>query len=298
MATTLNITGLTEYVAQKRDELIVKAAAGSRSLDFIDLYPGVKHKEAIHFLDSEVEAQDGSSCGFSPNGSDTFSDKTIEVKLVKYEKSWCYKDFKEKFMNYQLQWEAGRQTLPFEEKLAESNLNAIHDANEDMIWNGNSGLSISGVVELVSASTAVSAVTFSTGNTIIEKVDTMVASIPNRAFKVGAPVYLFMSETDFRAYIKALNDTCCANIPIIDAANDTIKYPGDSRVTLVPIAALEGQGVMIASPKSEIIYGTDIEDADAVYRLWFNEETEKFNFRVLFAMGVALRYEDLIVLGA
>ena len=50
MATVLDLSGLTEYIQVNRDELFVKSTMGTKSLDYIDLLPGVKGKEALHLF--------------------------------------------------------------------------------------------------------------------------------------------------------------------------------------------------------------------------------------------------------
>ena len=121
MATTLNISGLTDYVKIHSDELFTKATAGARSLELVEIMPDVKYKDALQYLDSEIVLADGSVCGFNPHGADNFTERYVETKPVKVEKSWCAKDFEKKAAGLQLRYEAGRETLPFEQKIAESN---------------------------------------------------------------------------------------------------------------------------------------------------------------------------------
>lgn len=295
MATTFNVNSLPEYVEANKNELIVKAQAGGKSVGFLNLYAGVKHKEALHFLDSEIEVQDGRACGFNPGGSDTISDKEVEVKLIKIEKSYCWKDLKEKFANYQYQWEAGRETLPFEAKIAESNMTAIQNEVENIIWNGNVTVGIDGLVKQVEDSEGTHKVEFSEGQTATAKVDAMVAALAPKALAKG--VRIFMSYTDFRNYVAEANASCCANRPLVDAASESMKYVGDSRIELVGILALEGTGVMVASPADELIYATDLEGASNVYRMWYDETEDMVDFRVLFALGTQIRIDDLITVG-
>lgn len=294
MATSLNV--VTGYVQNHRDELITKASLGSKTLGYVEIMPNVKWKDALNYLDSEVEFQDGSACGFNPNGSDTFSEKTIETKAIKVEKSWCYKDWEKTAQNHQLMWEAGRIQIPFEEKIANSNLDKIEEAVEDLVWKGDSALSIDGFVKLIteveSAST-IAASGITTASTIADKIDAVVEALPQRALKKG--VNLFVSYTDFRAYVKILNSTCCANRPIQDAAVEELPYLGDSRVKIVPVSGLEGTGHIVAAPADALVYATDIENSQNEYKMWENEETEKVNFRVLFRAGMALKFADEIV---
>lgn len=294
MATTLSISGsvISDYVNVHKDELLTKATLDARTIRFLDIMPNVKYRDLIPTLDSQVTLQDGAVCGFNPTGSDVFGEKYIETVALKSEKSWCWKSFEKSWANYQLLYEAGREQMAFEEKLANHNLALVQEELEDMIWQGDSGLSFNGIIDLAtdaSASTInVSGVTSATS--ITDAVDAVVAAMPISALKKG--VNVFLSYANLRKYILAENAACCSRDPR-DAASDEIPYIGDSRVTLVAVNGI-GENYIVAASKDAIVYATDVEDASNTYRMWFNEETEKFNWRVLFRAGVAFRYDDEI----
>ena len=292
MATELNLNALPDYVKEHRDELFIKATLGAKSLDYIDIMPDVKYKDALNFLDSSVEFQDGSVCGFNPNGSDVFTQRFIETVAVKVEKSWCWKDFEKKYMNYQLTWEAGREKLPFEQKMADSNMNAIQDKIEDLVWKGDSGLSISGFLadaEEASAKT----INSESGETVSARIDALVAGLTIPMLKKG--VNIFLSYTDFRNYIMEQNGACCNNKPVLDAASESISYFGDSRVKIVPVLGLEDTGAIVAATADALVYATDVKGSENVYRMWYDEKDDMFDFRVLFRAGTAIRFPDEVV---
>lgn len=293
MANTLNLSALPEYIEQNKEQLFVDSTVGAKTLDYVELMLGVKHKEALNYLESEVELQ-AAACGWNPNGSDTFGQRYIEVHLVEVEKEFCYIDFKEKYMNYQLRWEAGRETLPFEEKIAQSNVEAIKAAVENMIWKGNSGASVTGFLADAEAASAAT-VEFSSGDTTVAKIDAVVAALPAKMLAKG--VNIFVSMTDFRNYVLESNGTCCANRPLLDAAAESIIYAGDSRIKIVPVLGLEDTGAIVAATAEALVYGTDLKDSETVYRMWFDEKDQKFMFRVLFAAGTAVKLPNEVVVG-
>ena len=296
MATTLNISGLTDYIKENRDELFVKSVAGSKTLDYVELYPNVVYNEALNYLDSEVTFGDGSTCTWDPTGSDTFSERFIEVIPLKINKEYCAKDMRKKWMNYQYNWEAGRIELPLNEAIANSNVAAAQEALEDLLWQGNSGLSFEGFIDKASGESAVIDVEFGSGATATENIDAMVAALPMRALKKG--VDIFISYTDFRAYVAEQNALCCSKKEVLDAASETIGYFGDSRIRIVPVMGLEGTGAMLAAPKGDgLAYGTDIVGSEGVYKWIVDEDTDKWKLKVEFTAGVAIKYPDETVLG-
>lgn len=288
----INVSALPEYIQENRDELFVKAIASTKTLDYIESMLGVKGKAALNYLNSTVVLADGESCGWNPQGDDTFTQKTVETKLVAVNKEFCAKQMRSKWMSYDLSLAAGRETLPFEQKIAESNVAAIKKAVEKLIWQGDTGLGLDGLLKQINSEEG--AIKVNGGTTILEKVGKVIAAIPAGALEKG--VNVFMSYTDFRSYVEAKNAECCANMPIIDANVDYLVYAGDSRIKLVPVAGLEGTNKIVAAPYDALVYATDVEDSEGIFKMWFDEKEDKFLFKVLFTAGTAVKYADEVVL--
>ena len=288
------IIDLPEYVEQNKEQLYVDSIVPDE-LKWFDLMLGVKYKASLHTLESEVVLH-AAECGWNPAGSDTFGERYVEVHLVEVEKEICYlNDLKETFANYQYKWQAGLETLPFAEKFGQSNVAAVKRAINDLVWMGDSGLGITGFIadiEEVSGNT----ITFASGDTTIAKVDAMVAGLTAKMLRKG--VRIFMSQTDYRNYVLESNATCCSNRPVLNAADASITYAGDSRIVLVPMEGLENQGVMVAATPDALVYATDIRDAADNYDLWFDKTSQNFMLRILFAAGTAVRFPDEVKMGA
>ena len=288
----INVSALPEYIQENRDELFVKAIASTKTLDYIESMLGVKGKAALNYLNSTVVLADGENCGWNPQGDDTFTQKTVETKLVAVNKEFCAKQMRSKWMSYDLSLAAGRENLPFEQKIADSNVAAIKKAVEKLIWQGDTGLSLDGLLKQIKAEE--SAIKVNSGTTIIEKIGKVIAAIPAGALEKG--VNVFMSYTDFRSYVEAKNAECCANMPIIDANVDELVYAGDSRIKLVPVAGLEGTNKIVAAPYDALVYATDVEDSEGIFKMWFDEKEDKFLFKVLFTAGTAVKYSDEVTI--
>ena len=288
----INVSALPEYIQENRDELFVKAIASTKTLDYIESMLGVKGKAALNYLDSTVVLADGETCGWNPQGDDTFTQKTVTTKLVTVNKEFCAKQMRSKWMSYDLSLAAGRENLPFEQKIADSNVAAIKKAVEKLIWQGDVTLGIDGLLKQIKAEE--SAIKVNGGTTILEKVGKVIAAIPAGALEKG--VNVFMSYTDFRSYVEAKNAECCANMPIIDANVDYLVYAGDSRIKLVPVAGLEGTNKIVAAPYDALVYATDVEDSEGIFKMWFDEKEDKFLFKVLFTAGTAVKLADEVVI--
>ena len=288
----INVSTLPDYIQENRDELFVKAIASTKTLDYIESMLGVKGKAALNYLNSTVVLADGESCGWNPQGDDTFTQKTVSTKLVTVNKEFCAKQMRSKWMSYDLSLAAGRENLPFEQKIADSNVAAIKKAVEKLIWQGDTSLGIDGLLKQIKAEE--NSIKVNGGTTILEKIDKVIAAIPAGALEKG--VNVFMSYTDFRSYVEAKNAECCGNMPVIDANVDYLVYAGDSRIKLVPVAGLEGTNKIVAAPYDALVYATDVEDSEGIFKMWFDEKEDKFLFKVLFTAGTAVKYPDETVL--
>lgn len=292
MASTIVKTSLPEYVNANNDELLVKSMLGAKTLDYIEIMTDVKHKSALNYLDSTVVFGDGSECGFNAQGNDTLTQRYIEVMPIKINKEWCDRDLLSTFANHQNLIEAGRETMPFEQRFVEANLAAIKAKLEDVIWKGDSALDIDGFLAQLGAEAGVIDVSAAS---IEPLVDAVYEAIPESV--MDKDVHIFMGTTEFRQYVKLLNDNCCGNQPIIDVASGEMSYVGDSRVKIVAVPGLNGTNKVVAGARDNFVYGTDVNGSEATYKLWYSDDADLFRFKVLFNAGTQIKFPSDAVLG-
>lgn len=293
MANTIVKTSLPKYVDQTSSELLIKAMTGAKTINYVETLLNVKNQTALNVLNSSVVFADGKECGFNAQGSDVLSQRILTATPIKVNKKWCDRILIDTYANHKLTLAAGRETMPFEEQFVEANLVDIANELEKFIWQGDVTLSAKGFIDLATESG--SGVLTATGEDVLNTVDAVYAKLPAEVLEKGA--IIFLSNTNYRAYVTALNAQCCGNQPIIDAAIGEMKYIGDSRVTIVGVGGLEGTQYVFASAKSNLVYGTDIEDAHAVFKVWFSDDDDMFRFKVLFNAGVQYKFPDEVVLG-
>jgi hypothetical protein len=288
----INVNSISEYVDVNRDELFVKAIASAKSIDYMENMLDVKYKSALNYLNSTVVLGDGSECGWNAQGEDTITQKFVEVFPIAVNKEFCHKDLRKTWANHQLVFEAGRETLPFEQKFIESNMTEIKKAVEKLVWSGNVSLSIDGLIKQINAEAT--AVKVGEKATVKEAIDATIESIPAGALEKG--VNLFLSWSDFRKYVAELNAECCGSRPMIDANVDTLGYFGDSRITLVPVAGLEGTKTIVSAPYDALVFATDVNDSESTFDFWYDKKDDKFLLKVLFNAGTAVKYADEVTI--
>jgi len=300
MSSAFNLSSLTAYVDERNEELLTKAILGAKTLDVIDVMLGVKSKSALNYLDSTIVLGDASTCGWNPQGADTFTQRTIEVHPIGINKEWCRKDMLKYWMNYQLLIDANRTSLPFEEELVNNNINAINKALETAIWQETS--LFDGLLSVIAtdASAGIKTYDASAGVEYDEVIDMAYSNLTPDMFGRG-DVTIFVSPTTYMNYIKSLNAVCCANREMIDAAADYITYPGDSRVTIRPTVGLTGAEISskdvyaVATWAKNLVFGTDVEGSENDYRVWYDDKDQMTRFRVEFNAGTQIKFPDEVI---
>ena len=114
-------------------------------------------------------------------------------------------------------------------------------------------------------------------------------------------IVMFVSPTVYRSYISVLNAVCCANRETIDAASDFITYPGDSRVTIRPTFGLTGAQIsgkdvyVVATWAKNLVFGTDVENSENDFKVWYDDKDEMTRFKVLFNAGTQIKFPAEVI---
>lgn len=300
MASAINLSGLSTYVDQRTDELLTKSVLGATTLDVIDVMLDVKYQAPLNYLDSTVVFADASTCGWNPDGADAFTQRMITVAPIKVNKEWCARDMRKYWMNYQLLIDANRETLPFEEKIVDENLKAINAKLEKAIWQEST--LFTGLLGIIStdASAGIKTYDASAGVDYDEVIDQAYAEITDEMYARGE-VTMFVSPTVYRNYIASVNAVCCANREVIDAASEFITYPGDSRVTIRPTEGLAGAEIsskdvyVVVTWAKNLVFGTDVENSENDFKVWYDDKDEMTRFKVLFNAGTQIKFPAEVI---
>ena len=97
-----DLTGLSKYTDEKKLDLIRKTVMDTKFQSLVNLQTGVVGKTAINILSTTPTLQDGTSCGFTAQGSAKFTQRMIDPKNIKVNMTFCEKDLQSYYMNYQI----------------------------------------------------------------------------------------------------------------------------------------------------------------------------------------------------
>ena len=294
----INVSSLTQYVDEQRLPLIRKAVLAPKSADLFNLQTGVKSKAALNILTTSVVFGDGAACGWNPNGTNTLSQREIEVGKVKVNMNFCDRTLLDYWAGYEVKVAAGKEVLPFEEAFVADILAHVNEEVEKAIWQGDKSggegnLTIfDGLLKILNAEGDVIKKAAVPSNNIAQEVYDAYASIPLEILHTASIV---CGEDTFRAYIGELNS---ANLYHYDPKVDegmSIVIPGTStRIYGVP--GLNGTKKIIAGDlKGNFFYGTDLEGDQEVFDLWYSKDNQEFRLAIKFNAGVQVAFPDQVV---
>lgn len=292
-----NLGSLTGYTDQNSDELLVKSVLGAKSMGLFNIQTGVKGATAIQLMENKVAFQDGKACGWSQSGSTEFSQRIITPAILKVNMGFCQKNFLNTCFAYKLKLAAGRETLPFEEKIIGDIIDRVDEGVEKMLYQGQSGQTdqCEGLISILEGVTAQTKnVSVTSGVSAYSFIKAVAAKIPaavkNAVILVSTPV--------FREFMQ---DLVSANLYHYDPANGGDEYllPG----TDIKVIAVDGLNetatydYAIAANLENIVAGVDMENDQEVFDFWFSRDNDEFRLKELFSLGVQVAYPSEIVYG-
>lgn len=304
MANSYNVTALPNYVDQNRPDLIAKAVIGAKSAGIFNLLTGVKGPTALNLIDSSVVFGDGSACGWTESGSTSLSQAVLTPRALKINMSICDKNLLSKWANYMVKVQANKldSDLPFEQYFLDDVIKNVKAGIETMIYQGDSSnaeaVEFDGLLKILTATGSSAIVTTGASsvtsyNFIKQVAAQMPASILDKddlVILVSMPVYM-----DF------IQNLVAANLYHYDPANGGNEYllPG-TNIKVIGVNGLNNTATYdyaIAGSLSNMFYGTNLEDGDEIFDLWYSKDNREFRLAIEFVAGVQVAYSEEIVLG-
>lgn len=288
---------LTGYTDQNSEELLTKSILGAKSMGLFNMQTGVKGATALQLMETKVAFQDGKACGWSQSGTTEFSQRVITPAILKVNEGFCQKNFLNTCFAHKLKLAAGRENLPFEEKIISEIIAGVQEGIEKMLYQGEKGQSdqCEGLISILSdESASTQNVNSASGVSAYNFIKAVAAKIParvkNAVILVSTPVF-----NEF------MQDLVSANLYHYDPANGGEEYvlPGTS-IKVIAVNGLndtETYDYAIAANLANIVSGVDMENDTEVFDFWFSRDNDEFRLKEEFSLGVQVAYPSEIVFG-
>lgn len=320
-AFALVVTGLTDYVHENDEILLVKSMFGGKTADLVanegNLMTGVKFAEKIAILATDAIFQDGTGCTRVSSGTTSLSQRTVTVGNIAVVEDICVADLDKKFTSRKLAKGSNNNKLPFEQEYSDLKAATVAKQLEIAIWqgdttHGNANLNkFDGYIKIIDAAgTAINAnvpayiaagapIAVGTGITpanVKAVVNAMWLSLP--ADIAGQDdVRIFCGWDTFNKFINAFTDQNLFNFAPtgseIKAENGEVKIPGTT-YTLTAVHGLDGTNRLFGLRMSNMVEATDLENEEEDFSMMEDQFKDYLRFKVKFKFGVQVGFPDQI----
>lgn len=290
------LTGLTQYIEERRLPLIKEAVLKSKSAALFTPQTDVKWKAALNLVMATPVLQDGSACGFNNAGTAELSQRVITAPTIKVNQAFCHKDFLKYWTGYEVRVGVGEENMPFEEYFTSLIVEEVKAANEKLIWQGDTAseddaLNLTdGILKLVGEdSTVVSATTAASAYDAIKNV---YLKIPE---KVLDKAVIFVGADTFRTFIQEMVDKNLYHY----SANNTDQefiFPA-SNTKVIAVNGLNSTKKIVAARLENLFIGVDMMDDAEKFEMWYSKDFDEYRLAIQYNLGVQYAYGDEIVVG-
>lgn len=298
-----NTTSLPTYVEQRRLPFIKKAVLGAQTLRHTLLQTDIKTSAALNLLNTQVAFQDGSTCGFTPQGTTNLSQRMINTGWIKVNMDWCDKDLLDYWTQYEVRMTVEDHNLPFEEEFLADIIRHVNAMLEKAIWQGDTASEDSNLARfdgflkiLNAASAGTIKATWPAGASAYEKVQAVAAAIPTAVLAQGN-TQIFVGSDMLRQVLQDMVKLNYYHYTAGEGASNEYRLPATD-IRVIGVDGLDGTGAVIGGARQNFIFGTDLVNQREDFRLWYSQDSELHKFKMLFNAGVQVAYPDEIVVGS
>lgn len=302
MATNLTVS--SNYAGKAAGEIIGKSFRETNTLSrgLVNVLPDIDYKISLRLI-SYADGRTDYTCGFTPQGAVTLSEKVLEPKKIKNELEICKEDLRQIWSSATMGFSAHNDRMPtdVEAALLGEILMDTAVATEDDIWQGTDvDGSFAGFISLFNADANVikagngitSASAAITKSNVISEFQKVLNATP-RSIRRKADLVYGISENVARAFEDAYVDGAIASG--FGAAEFSIKYGSK---TLEIIDGLP-DNTFVVYRKKNLNFGTGLLSDHNEIRTADGEEYGRLDgqirFKMVYTAGVQYANSDEIV---
>lgn len=304
---SFDVSALADYTREFETELLLKSIAGNKSAGFGELRTGIKSAETLDQLDVDAIFQAGGTCGFLSSGTTTFSQRTLAVGKIKINEALCPKTLEAKATQKLLNPGSTNESITFEEQYASQKAMTVSNQIEVADWrgdttSGDANLSrYDGYIKIIDAAGSAidgntGAVTVATGITdsnALALLEGMYSSIPEAVLD-KEDQRIFVGFDTFRSLTINLRALNLFHFNPNEQTDFEIVLPGTT-IVVVAIQGLTTTDRMFGMRTSNKFMGTDLENEDEKFEIFFAKEADEVRYVNEFKRGVQVAFPAEIV---
>lgn len=308
-----DLADLTAYVNEEKLPLLVKSVFSGETGSTFEIQEGIKYKDVLNYLDTEVIFRSNAGCStFTATGDTTFTQKEIAVDAFIHEQAFCPDDLEDYWTRVGLQKGCYYDTMAFEQEWVSHYINLVNKQIELMLWRGNKSTGsgnlalINGFIQVIDADTDVvdgnltgggyTQVTSITAANIVASLEQMINVLPTDV--EGADDLMFMVGWDsFKKLLSALKSL---NNFFYDGVNANPYKSGEVflptfGIKVKAFRGLDGTNRMFLGRQSNFVIGTDMKNDWENFQMWYEQKDDKILTRLKAKLGVQIKFGSEMV---
>jgi len=298
---SFDIATLTDYTNENTG-LMARAVYGAKTISSgIEVLPGQKGNVSLNVNINDIYLQ-AAACGWTTSGHTWLKQMDVAVCRCDYMEALCPKDLEVKWYGQLMAKGSMPETYPFAEYVLDNKIAELSTQIEYMFWqadtkHGSGNLALcAGMADFLSGCTGLDFCPQGTGYTaadIIASVNYMVADLDERV-AMRDDLVLFMPIADYRTWIQQLVN---ANMYHYDPGNSNefeYKIPG-TNITAMGVPGLRGTHYWYLTPKSNIVFVTDLLDETEDLDMWYSRDNREIRINGSFKFGVGVYFCEFVV---
>ena len=303
-----DVSALNAYVNEHRSELMSAAVLAFKSSQYFQPMPETKGPTTLNLLSAPVTFQSGESCGFNASGNVSFTQRVLTPGALTVNESFCPDALRKYYMQNEVNIGAGRETMPFEEKVLALIVKKIGEAMEVAFWQGDktngtgNNAFFDGLHTILKADCganptvipSANKVTAGSSDTIYDRVKALAEMVPDA---MGNKMNFYMSTKNFRKLSLIITNSNMYHYQRdIDSENLTMIFPGTD-LKVIGVGGLAGVDAIWGLNPEEVAYGFDKQDDVESFDFWFSKDNQEFRFVAKWLAGVQYSFPQDVLAG-
>jgi hypothetical protein len=299
-----NLSSLSTYTDEVGGELIRRAILEGETAKIIKVQPGIKGSQSINLLDSTLYVQDG-TCGWSPSGQTTYTQRDITVCQYKVNETLCPADLNDYWLGQLLQPGSIVESVPFEQQISELKTEQISQYIENQIWGAQSATTcFSGFKELFAqqgtGTTTVTGGIVVTGQSAISsvsaltQVDALIEQIPDDVVNRTDWV-VFMSHANYRKYLINYRTSNYFHFNPEGSYEDFKTFHPATNILVHPVGGLLNSNLVVLAPAGYLVLGVDLMSDSETLKMFYSVDFDEVRLRSNFKVGVQVAWPQFVI---
>ena len=316
-----DLSGLQNYVDQLNSDIISEAVLSPVTMDYVNVIPGIKGTMNVNLLSEDVTVQTGTSCGFNPQGTVTFTTAPVTVQALKVNQELCLEELNTLWLGQYLNAGSYNEQAPFEQAIIDLQTRQIKKSNELRLWQANtgstgafSGSTFPGFQQIFASAsytadggvklTGQTALCSVTGSNATEKANAVLQQVDNLINAMSADIYsredivIFMSESAFKCYLQSVRNV--NNFYIDSAAVGKVGsvysiFHPQTNYKVVGVPGLNGSNLIVLGAQQYFLVGTDLTSDEDSFRAWWSQDFQTVRIMAAWKLGSAIAFPQFFV---